>query len=413
MTVQKISLNNSLVEGFEQLWALQPDGFASYMQASDKEDTKAECRSPSFLAQPEDRPPYELVDGVAVIPVEGMILRRSFFSFCTGLKDLRASLDAALNDATVRGVLFSVHSPGGQATGVKELADAVFAARKVKPCAAWVDGLAASAAYWLASSTGTVYAGPSATVGSIGVILRHMNKAGFNAQLGLAYTYVTAGSYKAVGHPDAPLSERDQAVLQSRVNAVYEMFCGDVAQRMGLAMENRTAWADGRDFLAAEAESLGLVSAIVPSRDEAIHKLLKETRMDKAELAKCHPDLLAVIEQEAAEAALKRQAEEQKEKEDQAVATVISLMETVCGKDKADKVRALINAGVTPEQLKAAAGVFGIVPGQDETAATSGANTRAEMLSAIKEATPRAVSSESERKDPDDVQAMIQRIGTM
>ena len=263
---------------FDQIWAMQPEAFAAFLRSVGDEPPQ----SRSFLdSGSDDVPPYERVNGVAVIPVEGVILRYSFFS--TGLKEISAALDAALAAPEVRAILFSIHSPGGQARGVKEVADAIHAARRVKPCAAWVDGLCASAAYWLASATGAVYAGPSAEVGSIGVILRHLDKSGWNKETGIAFTYVTAGSYKAVGHPDGPLSERDLGVLQARVNAIYEMFCGDVAQHMGLALDNRASWADGRDFLAGEAETLGLVTAIVPSRAEAIQRLLERSSAESGE----------------------------------------------------------------------------------------------------------------------------------
>lgn len=393
------------MDSFEQLWAMQPEAFAAFMRSSGEESPQS--RSP-LDSEPDELPPYEFVSGVAVIPVEGVIMRRSFFS--TGLKDISAALDAALAAPEVRAILFSIHSPGGQARGVKEVADAIFAARRVKPCAAWVDGLCASAAYWLASATGAVYAGPSAEVGSIGVILRHMDKSGWNKEMGLAFTYVTAGSYKAVGHPDGALSERDLGVLQARVDAIYEMFCGDVAQRMGLAPDNRAAWADGRDFLAGEAEALGLVTAVVPSRAEAIQKLLKETHMDKDELAKSHPDLLAAIQREAAEAALRERDKSDAQRAAQATASALVLMETVCGKETADKVRALMETGVTPEQLKAAARVLGASAGQTTKGAEKDA--KADMLEAIKRATPAAVNGGSETPQ-DETAALIQRIGGM
>lgn len=393
------------MDSFEQLWAMQPEAFAAFMRSSGEESPQS--RSP-LDSEPDELPPYEFVNDVAVIPVEGVIMRRSFFS--TGLKDISAALDAALAAPEVRAILFSIHSPGGQARGVKEVADAIFAARRVKPCAAWVDGLCASAAYWLASATGAVYAGPSAEVGSIGVILRHMDKSGWNKEMGLAFTYVTAGSYKAVGHPDGALSERDLGVLQARVDAIYEMFCGDVAQRMGLAPDNRAAWADGRNFLAGEAEALGLVTAVVPSRAEAIQKLLKETHMDKDELAKSHPDLLAAIQREAAEAALRERDKSDAQRAAQATASALALMETVCGKETADKVRALMETGVTPEQLKAAARVLGASAGQTTKGAENDA--KADMLEAIKRATPAAVNGGSEAPQ-DETAALIQRIGGM
>lgn len=402
---------------FEQLWAMQPAAFVAFLQEQAARDAHPEARSGVLSLEPDDAPPYELVDGVAVIPMEGVISRQGGW-YGTGLRTMQAALDHALADPAARAVLFSVYSPGGSASGVKEFSDAIFAARRVKPCAAWVDGLCASAAYWLASATGAVYAGPSAIVGSIGVILRHLDKSGLNAQLGLAYTYVTAGSYKAVGNPDAALSDRDKSVLQARVDAFYELFCGDVAQRMGLAPDNRTAWADGRDFLANEAEQLGLVTALVSSRADAIQKLLKETHMDKSELAKNHPDLLASIQSEAAEAARKEQESAAQQRAEQATATALALMETVCGAEAAGKVRALVQAGVSPEQLQAAAQI--LLPEKPEKPAPAGkkadpaaANSNAEMLAAIKAATPAAVGVDAGADGQDETMSLIQRIGSM
>lgn len=398
-----------VMERLESLWAMQPEAFSAFMGVSEG------AWKSLADAQPDAAPPYELADGgVAVIPVEGVILRQGLGYGTTGLQDFHAALEAAITSPEVRAILLSIHSPGGQARGVKEAADAIFAARRVKPCAAFVDGLCASAAYWLASATGAVYAGPSSTVGSVGVILRHMDKSGWNKEMGLAFTYVTAGAYKAVGNPDAALSERDLGVLQSRVDAIYDMFCGDVAQHMGLALESRAEWADGRDFLASEAEALGLITAVVSSRAEAIQKLLKETHMDKAELAKQHPDLLAEIQREASDAALAGQAQQAEQKAEAAVDRTLKLLATVCGQEAADKVSALVKSGVTPEQLAAAAQALNVNAQPNaapEKSPETAKNHNAEMLEAIKAATPGAVNANP--ADPDGVLATINRIGKM
>lgn len=405
------------MERLESLWAMQPEAFSTFMGAF--MGVSEGAWKTLADAQPDAAPPYELAEGgVAVIPVEGVILRQGLFYGTTGLQDLHAALDAAVAAPEVRAILLSIHSPGGQARGVKEAADAIFAARRVKPCAAFVDGLCASAAYWLAAATGAVYAGPSSTVGSVGVILRHMDKSGWNKEMGLAFTYVTAGAYKAVGNPDAALSERDLSVLQARVDAIYDMFCGDVAQHMGLSLESRAQWADGRDFLACEAESLGLITAVVSSRAEALQKLLKETHMDKAELAKQHPDLLAEIQREAADAALAGQAQQADQKADEAVDRTLKLLATVCGQEAADKVSALVKSGVTPEQLQAAAEALNmsaqpnaVQDKSPEAAPHAPKGPNAEMLEAIKAATPSAVNADPD--DPDGVLATINRIGKM
>lgn len=394
-----------LLMASDPVWAMQPRAFSAFAEALASAD---EAQAKSIFNDSDELPaPYENIDGVAVIPIEGMILRDSVWGF-SGLKNIGMALDSALADPLIKAILFSIHSPGGVARGVKELGEAIFQARMQKPCAAFVDGLCASAAYWLAASTGRIYAGPSSEVGSIGVILRHMDKSGWNKECGFNFTYVTAGAFKAVGHPDAPLSDNDLAVLQGRVNAIYEMFCMDVAQYMGLALENRLAWADGRDFLAQEAEELGLVTALTQNRADAIRQLLKETNMDRTELAQKHPDLLASIERDAVEAAGREHAKKTETAVSEAVANTIAIMETACGKETADKVRNLVATGMTPDQLAAAAKVFGTdAPSKPE----SDAAKRDEMLNAIKQATPPAVREGVAPED--DANAMIQRIGKM
>lgn len=405
------------MDEFEQLWAMQPAAFMTFMQ---EQAVFSEARTGVLSGKQDPAPSYETVSGAAVIPMEGIVSRQGRYG--ASLHNMWSALEQALADPAVKAILFAIHSPGGSAGGVKELSDAIYSARRVKPCAAWVDGLCASAAYWLASATGSVYAGPSSIVGSIGVILRHLNKSSLNEQLGLTYTYVTAGNYKAVGHPDAPLSGRDRDVLQARVDAIYNLFCGDVAQRMNLALDNRMTWADGRDFLAGEAETLGLVTAIVPSRAEAIHKLLKETHMDKAELAKSQPELLASIQQEAAQTTRKELEAEAthlaRTEAEQATTTVLGLLETVCGAETANKIRALVNAQVTPDQLKAAAQILvPVTTNHSETLPLSseqrGKSANAAMLEAIKAATPAAVGVDPDSTPQNEVTALIQRIGVM
>ena len=132
--------------------------------------------------------------------------------------------------------------------------------------------------------------------------------------------------------------------------------------------------------------------------------------MDKDELATSHPDLRAAIQREAAEAALRERDKSDAQRAAQATASALVLMETVCGKETADKVRALMETGVTPEQLKAAARVLGASAGQTTKGAEKDA--KADMLEAIKRATPAAVNGGSETPQ-DETAALIQRIGGM
>ena len=135
---------------------------------------------------------YELVGGVAVIPVTGPIVREQGW-YGVGQDAVASSLKAALADPSARAILFDITSPGGVVAGTKELADAIAEARTKKRCAAYANGLCASAAYWLASATGTVYAPLTATVGSIGVIMTITNYAKLEEKWGISTVTITGG----------------------------------------------------------------------------------------------------------------------------------------------------------------------------------------------------------------------------
>lgn len=136
---------------------------------------------------------YELVGGVAVIPVSGPIVREQGW-YGTGQDAVASSLKAALADPSARAILLDITSPGGVVAGTKELADAIAEARTKKRCAAYANGLCTSAAYWLASATGTVYAPLTATVGSIGVIMTITNYAKLEEKWGISTVTITAAS---------------------------------------------------------------------------------------------------------------------------------------------------------------------------------------------------------------------------
>ncbi len=126
-------------------------------------------------AETRDRRPYDVIDGVAVVPISGVLVHGDAYSWWgqTSYGSIRASLEQAATDAEVRAIVLHVDSPGGEVSGCFDLADRIFAMRDVKPIAALVDEYACSAAYALASSAEQILAPRTAVIGSIGVITMH------------------------------------------------------------------------------------------------------------------------------------------------------------------------------------------------------------------------------------------------
>ena len=296
---------------------------------------------------------YELVGGVAVIPVTGPIVREQGW-YGVGQDAVASSLKAALADPSARAILFDITSPGGVVAGTKELADAIAEARTKKHCAAYANGLCASAAYWLASATGTVYAPLTATVGSVGVIMSVANYSKLNEKWGVSYTYITGGKWKAVGNGDTPLTDEERQYLQERITALHQIFKADVGRHMGLTADPQL-WGEAQLLLAQPARELGLVTDIVRDRDAAIRKLAVEAQMTREELAAQSPELVDAL---LAEGRLKAEAENKANMDKaaaDAVAGALAVVKAVAGDETASHVETTLNTlratGMSAEQI--------------------------------------------------------------
>ncbi len=210
---------------------------------------------------------YEVLDGVAVLPVYGIIDKRmNMFmrmSGGTSTELLARDFTKALNDPQVKAILLDVDSPGGSVDGPKEVADLVLAARGQKPVVAYVNGLMASAAYWIGSAASALVAPPTAQVGSIGVALMHYDYSAADAQEGVKRTVITGGKYKRIASDEKPLSKEGQDYLQGMVDDYYALFLEAVAQQRGSDVETvHEKMADGRIFVGKKALKAGLIDRI-------------------------------------------------------------------------------------------------------------------------------------------------------
>ena len=211
---------------------------------------------------------YTVLNGIAIIPIEGIITKRlSFFSCFFGGTSTELTGEAikeAMEDAEVDSILLYIDSPGGTVDGTFELAELIYSLRGEKPINAYTDGLMASAAYCIGSAADNIYiSGDTTAVGSIGVITTHMDASKFYEDFGLKLTDIYAGKYKAVGSQHKPLSEGDHATIQSRIDYLYGIFINTVAKHRGTdAATVLSDMADGRIFIGKQAIKAGLVDGV-------------------------------------------------------------------------------------------------------------------------------------------------------
>lgn len=114
-------------------------------------------------------------DDTAIIPIAGPIFRHANIftqmSGATSVEMLAETFSKAMFDDDISNIVFDIDSPGGQITGISEMASIIKEARNEKNIVAYISGIGASAAYWLASAAGKIMINDTALVGSIGVIL--------------------------------------------------------------------------------------------------------------------------------------------------------------------------------------------------------------------------------------------------
>ena len=183
--------------------------------------------------------PYMVTpEGIAVIPICGTLVRRaSGMDALSGLisyAELGDTFADAMQDDAVKGVVLEIDSPGGECSGLFDLADAMYSARGTKPVYAVSDDSMFSAAYALGSAADTIYMSRTAGVGSIGVICGHCDMSQADKQDGLKYTLITYGDYKADGNPHEPLSDHARATIAAEVNRLGDMFVALVARNRRL-----------------------------------------------------------------------------------------------------------------------------------------------------------------------------------
>ena len=77
---------------------------------------------------------------------------------------------------TIRSVLRDICSPGGEAACMAGLADLIRSVRQTKPVTAFVNEMAASAAYSIASAASEIAISPTSILGSIGVVMLHADR---------------------------------------------------------------------------------------------------------------------------------------------------------------------------------------------------------------------------------------------
>ena len=211
--------------------------------------------------------PFDMVDGVAVIAIEGSLIQKGGWigasSGETSYQGLQTQIARAARSPDVKGVVFEVDSFGGMVNGGFETAAAIAALSKAKPTFAILTDFAYSAAYLLASQARQIVAPAFGGAGSIGCVMLHADYSGALAKEGIKVTIIKSGEHKVEGNPYEALPAEQAARWQAQVDAVRDQFAAVVGKGRGSRMTKAKALkTEAQAFTAAEALDLGLIDAV-------------------------------------------------------------------------------------------------------------------------------------------------------
>jgi signal peptide peptidase SppA len=259
-------------------WAIELDWFRAAVVAVNRGLMVAKVRTED---EPLDYTPEIDKQGVAMIRINGAMMKGGSKYGGANSIAVKRTLRNAAWDASAKGIMLLIDSPGGTVAGTEELAAEVASAKWRKPVYAHISDLGASAAYWVASQAQKVYATATSEVGSIGTLAVVVDSSEAAKEEGYKVHVVATGAYKGTGVEGAPITDEQLSYLQERVADMNAHFLKAVAGGRGGRTPERVAaeWGDGRVWIAEKAASMGLIDGVL-SFDDAYKALQAEISKD-------------------------------------------------------------------------------------------------------------------------------------
>ena len=212
--------------------------------------------------------PYTVQEGVLRVPVTGILVHGTDLAidgWFTGYDYLVEAVQRGMDDPQVNAIAMIVDSPGGMVSGAFDAGDQLWEMRKAggKPVKAFVNESAYSAAYLIASTADEIIVPRTGGVGSVGVVLMHVDYSKAMEKAGITITPIFAGAHKVDGNPYQPLSDSVHAQLQQKVDDSYAIFVDSVARNRGIDPAAVRA-TEAATYIGQRAVEAGLADSVLP-----------------------------------------------------------------------------------------------------------------------------------------------------
>jgi protease-4 len=210
-------------------------------------------------------------DKVAIIAVRGVIMDGNGFA--------KQQIERVRQDDRVKAVVVRVESPGGTVTGSDYIYHHLKQLREERqiPLVVSMGSIATSGGYYVSMAVGdqerSIYAEPTTTTGSIGVIMPHYDISGLLQQLNVEDDSITSHPRKHMLSMTRTMSESERELVQAYIDDSFQRFKSIVKSgrpQLRQANEGDQLMAPGTDrdlatgeiFSASKALEYGLVDEI-------------------------------------------------------------------------------------------------------------------------------------------------------
>ena len=167
------------------------------------------------------------------------------------------------------GIVFLIDGPGGMVSHIDQAAAAIKGCSK--PTATVVNGIMASAHFWLGTCAGrTFIVSDLCEVGSVGIVVTHASFREFFKQNGIDYREIYPDTSDLKNEETrALLDKNDDTLIQSRAERIHRIFAETVADNLGIGYDPELPIFRGRMFNGEEAVAAGYIDQFGGLEDAA------------------------------------------------------------------------------------------------------------------------------------------------
>ena len=202
---------------------------------------------------------------VTVVRLAGVIGQSGMFGARINMETVGPALQRAFRQPGLKAVALEINSPGGspaQSALIHNRIRALAAERDV-PVMAFVEDVAASGGYWLATAADEIFVDENSILGSIGVVYSGFGLHEAIGKLGVERRLYTAGEKKSLLDPFLAASPDDLDRLRRLQEGFHDNFKERIRARRGARLaESDPDLFSGEFWLGRKAIGLGLADGI-------------------------------------------------------------------------------------------------------------------------------------------------------